>query len=113
LSDSPHILRDPDRKLHEARKQWQLYTEAEYGTEEERDAAASSASAYDDLDMHLKAGGALPADWDVSPEEPEEPAYVALARQLVREGKKIYAIKEVRTATGWGLRESKDFVDAL
>lgn len=34
-------------------------------------------------------------------------------RQLVMDGKKITAIKRVREQTGWGLRESKDYVEAL
>jgi len=35
------------------------------------------------------------------------------ARQLVAAGKKIEAVKLVREHTGWGLKESKDFVDRL
>ena len=34
-------------------------------------------------------------------------------RALLAQGRKIEAIKQVRTATGWGLREAKDYVDAL
>ena len=33
--------------------------------------------------------------------------------ELVREGKKIQAIKELRDATGLGLKEAKDYVDRL
>ncbi len=33
--------------------------------------------------------------------------------ELVREGKKIQAIKELRDATGLGLKEAKDYVDGL
>ena len=40
-------------------------------------------------------------------------ATVALARELVAGGKKIQAVKVVREDTGWGLKESKDFVDRL
>lgn len=115
MSDSPHILYDPDRKLCEARKQWRVYADAFVGTDEERDAAQACASAYDDLDLHLTAGGALPADWDVSPDEPvwDEPAWLILARELKAQGRKIQAIKEVRQATGWGLKQSKEYVDVL
>jgi ribosomal protein L7/L12 len=35
------------------------------------------------------------------------------ARALIDQNQKIEAIKLVREATGWGLRESKDYVDAL
>jgi ribosomal protein L7/L12 len=37
----------------------------------------------------------------------------AQARALLAQGQKIEAIKQVRTATGWGLKEAKDYVDAL
>lgn len=40
-------------------------------------------------------------------------ATVALARELVAGGKKIQAVKVVREDTGWGLKQSKDFVDRL
>jgi len=35
------------------------------------------------------------------------------ARALKQEGKLIDAIKTVREATGWGLKDSKDFVDRM
>ena len=35
------------------------------------------------------------------------------ARTLIDQGQKIEAIKLVRETTGWGLKESKDYVDAL
>jgi ribosomal protein L7/L12 len=35
------------------------------------------------------------------------------ARILKQAGKLIDAIKVVREATGWGLKESKDFVDRM
>ncbi len=35
------------------------------------------------------------------------------ARALIDQNQKIEAIKLVRRATGWGLKESKDYVDAL
>ena len=35
------------------------------------------------------------------------------ARTLVDQDQKVEAIKLVRETTGWGLRESKDYVDAL
>ncbi|WP_066910698.1 ribosomal protein L7/L12 [Millisia brevis] len=34
-------------------------------------------------------------------------------RQLNDAGKKIEAIKSVREATGWGLREAKEYVDRI
>ena len=35
------------------------------------------------------------------------------AEALLREGKKINAIKECRAATGWSLKEAKDAVESL
>ncbi|MCB2292985.1 ribosomal protein L7/L12 [Clostridium algoriphilum] len=43
---------------------------------------------------------------------PQEPLDDEL-RNLINEGKKIQAIKEVRKATGLGLKEAKDYVDNL
>ncbi len=37
----------------------------------------------------------------------------AEVRQLIGAGKKISAIKRVRELTGWGLKESKDYVESL
>jgi large subunit ribosomal protein L7/L12 len=34
-------------------------------------------------------------------------------RQLLARNRKIQAVKRVREATGWGLKEAKDFVDSL
>lgn len=34
-------------------------------------------------------------------------------RGLVASGRKVQAVKRVRKATGWGLKQAKDFVDAL
>ncbi len=34
-------------------------------------------------------------------------------KTLVGDGKIIVAIKTVRNSTGWGLRESKDYVDKI
>ncbi|MEM7028162.1 MAG: ribosomal protein L7/L12 [Chloroflexota bacterium] len=50
------------------------------------------------------------------PEKPitAAPEIVAVeVRDLIAQGRKIEAIKKVRTLTGWGLKEAKDFVDAL
>ena len=41
-----------------------------------------------------------------------DPGLTAEVRRLADEGKMIHAIKEYRTATGAGLREAKDAVDA-
>jgi large subunit ribosomal protein L7/L12 len=41
------------------------------------------------------------------------PRWELEARDLKQAGKVIDAIKLVREATGWGLKESKDFVDRL
>jgi ribosomal protein L7/L12 len=38
---------------------------------------------------------------------------LALARELMATGKKIQAVKAVRDETGWGLKQSKDFVEDL
>jgi ribosomal protein L7/L12 len=38
---------------------------------------------------------------------------LALARELLASGKKIQAVKVVRDETGWGLKQSKDFVEGL
>jgi ribosomal protein L7/L12 len=34
-------------------------------------------------------------------------------RAFARQGRTIEAIKRVREATGWGLKEAKDYVDTL
>ena len=34
-------------------------------------------------------------------------------RQLLRQGQKLDAIKRVRHITGWGLKEAKEYVEAL
>ena len=53
--------------------------------------------------------------WD----EPEEPAGFGetdleeQVRNLLSAGRKIEAVKLVREQTGWGLKESKEFVDRL
>lgn len=44
---------------------------------------------------------------------PVAPEVVAEARALLARRRKIEAIKLVREDTGWGLKESKDFVDEL
>lgn len=47
-------------------------------------------------------------------QDPVGPAGLELrARALKAEGRPIEAIKMVRGATGWGLKEAKDFVDRL
>lgn len=47
------------------------------------------------------------------PAEPERPPYEAEVLSWLREGKKIQAIKVVRAHTGLGLRECKEYVEAL
>jgi ribosomal protein L7/L12 len=37
----------------------------------------------------------------------------AQVHALLAQGRKVEAVKQVRTATGWGLKEAKDYVDAL
>lgn len=39
------------------------------------------------------------------------PNWVLEARDLLSQGRKIEAIKHVREATGWGLKEAKDYVE--
>jgi len=41
------------------------------------------------------------------------PEVISAARDLLTKRRKIEAIKLVREHTGWGLKESKDFVDGL
>jgi hypothetical protein len=41
------------------------------------------------------------------------PEVISAARDLLSKRRKIEAIKLVREHTGWGLKESKDFVDGL
>lgn len=55
--------------------------------------------AVDALRIHLGVDSGTPAGLE------------AKAVDLARGGDKIAAIKHVRNATGWGLRESKDWVD--
>ena len=49
--------------------------------------------------------------FDDRPDLPEETR--RRIEELVREEKKIQAIKELRDATGLGLKEAKDYVDGL
>lgn len=51
-------------------------------------------------------GATVEADDDDTPEYPE-------VVELVRRGKQIEAIKAYRQYTGLGLKEAKDYVDAL
>ena len=44
---------------------------------------------------------------------PDEKKMAKMVSDLCSEGRVIAAIKAVRTLTGWGLKESKDFVDAV
>jgi ribosomal protein L7/L12 len=48
-----------------------------------------------------------------APARPGAPALPAQFYDLVRQGKKIQAIKMYREATGAGLKQAKDFVDGL
>ncbi len=51
---------------------------------------------------------------DVAPSaEAEPPPYEAEVLSWLREGKKVRAVQVVRAHTGLGLRESKEFVEAL
>lgn len=45
--------------------------------------------------------------------EPAKPEWYRLAKGYMEAGQKIAAIKEVRTGTGMGLKEAKDYVEAL
>ncbi len=54
----------------------------------------------------------------IAPPLPPPPAgvgddTVAVVQALVAQGQKIEAIKHVRQMTGWGLKEAKNYVDAL
>jgi len=72
---------------------------------------------------HFQAHGHWPAEHrhhlagadEVAPAVPVQPrassGLLPTLEQLVREGQVINAIKELRTATGWGLKEAKDAVD--
>jgi ribosomal protein L7/L12 len=53
-------------------------------------------------------------EWtDSVKEEPEPtPSWHAEAEALMRDGKKINAIKLARERTGWGLKDAKDFVES-
>lgn len=53
-----------------------------------------------------------PAGWG-APAGPQEHPWTAEAGRLKASGRAIEAIKVVRDATGWGLKESKDYVDRL
>ncbi len=48
-----------------------------------------------------------------APAEVEPPPYEAEVLSWLREGKKVQAVKVVRAHTGLGLRESKEYVEAL
>lgn len=43
----------------------------------------------------------------------DRPGYEILAKIHLAKGEKIPAIKVVREATGWGLKEAKEFVEKL
>lgn len=47
------------------------------------------------------------------PVRPASEQCVAQVRELVRQGRKLEAIKLVRKETGMGLKETKDYVDEL
>ena len=47
------------------------------------------------------------------PAEPERPPYEEEVLTWLREGKKVQAVQVVRAHTGLGLRESKEYVEAL
>lgn len=60
----------------------------------------------------LSASGSAPvAGWPGAPVAAQR--WELEARVLKQAGKAIQAIKVVREATNWGLKESKDFVDRL
>lgn len=48
-----------------------------------------------------------------SPAEPERPPYEEEVLTWLREGKKVQAVQVVRVYTGLGLRECKEYVEAL
>jgi len=65
--------------------------------------------------LERNAAAPLPA---AAPEVPMSPHLASLdidpeVRLLLQRGNKIAAIKRVRELTGWGLKESKDYVDRL
>jgi len=100
---------DPNEMLADLRAAYTKWAESDPNSAEEQHWGGAVANQFAELDAHLKAGGDLPADWDISAEVP----YEAVARELVARGRKIQAIKEVRAVTGWSLREAKDYVDGL
>ena len=98
-----------DAVLSEARQRFLTWYEADPHSEEEWQAGRDLAWAFRLIDARLSAGGDLPAEWDIAPET----SYEAQARALLREGKKIQAIKVVRAATGWDLLRAKGYVEGL
>jgi len=59
---------------------------------------------------HLKPGATLPEDDPLSGLEPDQRDKILA---FIADGKKIAAIKELRAATGLGLKDSKDLVETI
>ncbi|MCB9134744.1 MAG: ribosomal protein L7/L12 [Anaerolineales bacterium] len=71
--------------------------------------------AYCDTDLRITSAGEAVLFYGHQPEQSSSllGLDVAELQRLARVGQKINAIKLVREKTGWGLKEAKDYVDAL
>lgn len=71
--------------------------------------------AYCDTDLRITSAGEAVLFYGHQPEQSSAVPGLDMAevQRLTRAGQKINAIKLVREKTGWGLKESKDYVDAL
>lgn len=71
--------------------------------------------AYCDTDLRITSAGEAVFFYGHQPGQTSSVSALDLAEveRLVRAGQKINAIKLVREKKGWGLKEAKDFVDAL
>jgi|GEM_PF-4930103 len=61
--------------------------------------------------------GGNPASTEETEPQPEVdttplPDWALQARELMKEDKKLHAIKVIRAGTGWGLKDAKDFVES-
>ncbi len=61
----------------------------------------------------LATGSSPPAPFRIESVESVPDAVRDMALTLIRDGRKIEAIKVVREHTNWGLKEAKDWVDAV
>jgi ribosomal protein L7/L12 len=86
------------------------------GLKEAKDAVESGILSPPDGAEPSRGAGSTASSADLLAPGSAAPGSAAVSSQVLalkRQGKQIAAIKLVREATGWGLREAKDYVDRL